>query len=70
MTGTVKNIQGKKGYGFIRCNNGEYFFHRDDFLGSWPDLEDRINMGSRVDVEFETVKSPKGLRAANVKPVG
>jgi cold shock CspA family protein len=67
MNGTVKNVNGQKGYGFIRENGGkEYFFHRSDFNGFFDDLVHDWEEKRTIHVTFEIVPSPKGLRAANV----
>lgn len=71
MTGIVKNILANKNFGFIRDSAGvEYFFHREDFLGDWDDLTNRINNGKqRIVVRFEESNTPKGARASNVTMV-
>lgn len=62
--GKVKSIQKDKGFGFIRDDNGgEYFFHRSGCL----DAFDKLTPGKKV--EFESVASPKGLRAEGVRLV-
>jgi CspA family cold shock protein len=62
-TGTIKRIARDKGFGFIRDASGqEYFFHRSAVQGSF----DALTEGQRV--SFEEEESPKGPRAANVRP--
>ena len=65
--GFVKSIS-PKSFGFIRSDNKEYFFHRQDFNGDWNELTELFaNSKQRVEVSFEVVaNSPKGPRAANV----
>ena len=67
MKGIVKNVVANRNFGFIRCSGVEYFFHRDDFTGFWPDLVEDINAKAKVEVEFESQDSPKGPRAINVR---
>ena len=61
-TGTVKWFNGSKGYGFIqRKNREDVFVHYSAIEGDgYRSLEDGVA------VEFEVVKGPKGLQAANV----
>ena len=69
MKGTIKTIRDKT-FGFIRAtNNGEYFFHREDFIGHWQDLILDFNEGIQIEVEFSVETMPKGPRARNVKRV-
>jgi CspA family cold shock protein len=60
MSGTIKKLVTKRGFGFITAKDGEkYFFHRsttDDF--------DRLATGELV--TFVTEASVKGPRATNV----
>ena len=67
MTGNVKNLVEKKGFGFIRAEGKEYFFHKDDFKGHWDDLVDDHKDGQTITMEFEVVQSAKGPRASNVR---
>jgi cold shock CspA family protein len=71
VTGNIKNIVATRNYGFIRADISklEYFFHKDDFVGHWNDLEIDANANGDVSipVEFSVVESPKGPRAANVR---
>jgi CspA family cold shock protein len=63
--GTIAKVVQDRGFGFIRGNDGkDVFFHRSGLVGmTFEDLE----QGTVVD--FEVEKSPKGLRAANVRVV-
>lgn len=63
MKGMIKRIVRDRGFGFIRADEGEkeYFFHRESCAND--DFE-MLNEGDRVD--FAEMKSPKGLRAAEV----
>ena len=60
--GTVKWFNGSKGFGFIQRMTGEdVFVHFSAIEGEgYRSLEDGVA------VEFEVVKGPKGLQAANV----
>ena len=68
MIGTIIKVM-DKGYGFIRSNSTEYFFHRDDLSSdiNWIDLCMEVQNGAKVDVEFDEVASAKGPRAATVR---
>ena len=68
MKGIVKTLVNARNFGFIRGNNGgEYFFHRQDFNGHWEDLESDFKGKQTIEVTFDVVESPKGLRAGNVR---
>jgi cold shock protein len=60
--GTVKWFNASKGYGFISRQNGEDVFVH--FSAIQADGYKSLNEGQAV--EFEVVKGPKGLQAANV----
>jgi cold shock protein len=65
-TGTVKWFSNDKGYGFISRDEGEDVFVHYSAIegGGFRTLRE----GQRV--EFEVEEGPKGLRAANVIPLG
>ena len=66
VTGTVKWFNAEKGFGFIAQPDGgsDVFVHHSAIdMGGYRTLEE----GQRV--EFEVQNGPKGLMAANVKPV-
>lgn len=60
--GTVKWFNAAKGYGFISRQSGEDVFVH--FSAIQSDGYKSLNEGQAV--EFEVVKGPKGLQAANV----
>ncbi len=63
--GTVKWFNAAKGFGFIARTNGEdVFVHFNAITSSGYKS---LNEGDNV--EFEVVKGPKGLNAANVTVV-
>lgn len=70
MKGHVVRLNESKYYGFIRGDkNGDFFFHRDDFVGHWNDLvQDFHSSGKneKIKVDFTERKTDKGWRALNV----
>ncbi len=65
-TGTVKWFNDAKGFGFITQDGGgpDVFVHYSAISGSgYRNLEE----GQKV--EFDVTKGPKGLQAANVRPL-
>ena len=62
--GTIKKVITEKGYGFIRGEEGDVFFHMSSVEGS--------NFESLVEgqtVEYESEHGDKGPKATVVKPV-
>ncbi len=60
--GTVKWFNASKGFGFIQRKSGEdVFVHSSAIEG-----EGNQSLEEGAAVEFEVVKGPKGLQAANV----
>lgn len=68
MRGVVKRVVQDKGYGFIRSDVSgvEYFFHNSGFVGDWARLEEDVNIGEKVIVDFNDIANNKGPRAENV----
>ena len=62
--GTVKKLVSEKGFGFIKGEEGELFFHRSSVDG---DGFNQLHEGQAV--EYTEGQGPKGPRAENVKPV-
>lgn len=67
MTGTVKWFDGKKGFGFIVCDDKspDVFAHYSAIAGKGFKL---LNEGDRV--EFNVIAGDKGPKAANVVVIG
>lgn len=61
--GTVKWFNASKGFGFIQRQTGEDVFVH--FSAIMSDGYRSLNEGQAV--EFEVVRGPKGLQAANVQ---
>jgi cold shock protein len=65
VRGKVKWFNDAKGFGFLEQENGEdVFCHFSAITG-----EGFKSLQEGDDVEFEVVKGPKGLQAANVRKV-
>ena len=66
QTGTVKWFNESKGYGFIAQDAGgdDLFAHFRDIQGTgFKTLQENQR------VEFEVKQGPKGLQAANIRPL-
>jgi CspA family cold shock protein len=65
-SGTVKWFNGEKGFGFITQDGGgpDVFVHFSAIAG-----EGFRNLEEGQKVEFDVTQGPKGLQAANVRPV-
>jgi CspA family cold shock protein len=62
--GTIKKLMTEKGFGFIKGENGELFFHSSAVEGtSFQQLREGQS------VEYTEGRGPKGPRAENVKVV-
>lgn len=64
-TGTVKWFNNEKGFGFISQSDGaDVFVHHSSI-----DMTGYRSLAEGQAVEFEVQETPKGLQAANVRPV-
>lgn len=70
MTGKVSNVPPEKRFGFISGEDGlEYFFHETDVADhSFNVIATKFKKegGGKVGVTFDTLRTDKGPRAANV----
>jgi CspA family cold shock protein len=66
MKGKVKWFNDQKGYGFITPEDGskDLFVHHSAVL-----MDGFKTLAENQEVEFESVSSDKGPKAANVRPV-
>lgn len=62
MTGTIKKLVLEKGFGFIKGQSAEYFFHRSTVRGA---IFETLTEGQRVD--FDEEPGDRGPRATNVR---
>ena len=62
--GTIKKVVADRGFGFIKGENGELFFHHSALEGL--SIED-LRQGQAV--EYEEGRGPKGPRAERVRVV-
>lgn len=64
-SGTVKWFNNEKGFGFISQSDGaDVFVHH-----SAIDMNGYRSLAEGQSVEFEVQETPKGLQAANVRPL-
>lgn len=63
--GTVKWFDPKRGFGFIKRENGkDVFVHQSQIL-----MDGFRTLDPDQAVEFEVIEGKKGLEATNVKPI-
>ena len=62
--GTIKKLVSEKGFGFIKGDSGELFFHHSAVEGG---AFETLREGQAV--EYTEGSGPKGPRAENVRPV-
>jgi len=65
MEGTIKKVVRDRGFGFIRVEGHEVFFHRS---GVQPTEFESLKEGQNV--EFKLERGEKGLQATNVRISG
>jgi cold shock protein len=61
--GTIKKVMADKGFGFIKGEQGELFFHHSAVVDSTIEA---LSVGQAV--TYTEGRGPKGPRAENVKP--
>jgi CspA family cold shock protein len=62
--GTIKKLISEKGFGFIKGEDGEIFFHHSALVGVTIE-----SLREGQSVEYDEGHGPKGPRAENVKLV-
>mmetsp|Transcript_63959 Transcript_63959/g.150153 ORF Transcript_63959/g.150153 Transcript_63959/m.150153 type:complete len:200 (+) Transcript_63959:105-704(+) len=62
LTGTVKNFNPHKGWGFVECNGQDMFVHKKDLNGFCPSKGEQV--------QFTLGQTEKGPVAENVKVMG
>jgi len=65
MEGKVIKFLDKKGFGFIRSGQDDYFFHINSVIRG--ENEDAPGTGDKV--EFEIKENPKGREAISVRVI-
>jgi cold shock CspA family protein len=65
LKGHVVRILKDKQFGFIRYKGVDYFLHITEFKGDWNELCDLVESNPKV--TFEGMKTPKGMRAIDVR---
>ena len=63
--GTIKKLVSDKGFGFIKTDRGELFFHHSAVQGTQFE-----SLREGQEVEFSEGRGPKGPRAEAVTRVG
>ena len=65
--GKVKWFNNAKGFGFVVCDD-----HKEDLFAHFStiQMEGYKTLKAGQDVEFETVKSERGIHAVNIQVVG
>lgn len=64
--GKVKWFNNAKGFGFVVCDE-----HKEDLFAHFSaiQMEGYKTLKAGQDVEFETVKSDRGIHAVNIRPL-
>ena len=62
--GTIKKVMADKGFGFIKGEQGDLFFHHSAVVDTTIEA---LRVGQEV--TYSEGRGPKGPRAENVKPV-
>jgi len=61
--GTIKKVMAEKGFGFLKGEQGDLFFHQSAVVDTSIDA---LRVGQAV--TYTEGRGPKGPRAENVKP--
>ncbi len=60
--GTIKKVMAEKGFGFLKGEQGELFFHHSALVGTTIEA---LRVGQEV--TYTEGRGPKGPRAENIK---
>lgn len=62
--GTIKKLVTERGFGFIKGERGEIFFHHSALVGTTME-----SLREGQSVEYDEGRGPKGPRAENIRPI-
>lgn len=72
MIGQIRKIDADKNWGFIKPDSSgqeDHFFHASSCNREFDQLKLDFLQGANIRVEFESIDSPKGKRAENVRRI-
>ena len=69
VNGVVCRVVADKGFCFVKYEGKDYFLHKQEFNGFWEDLVFDFKGNRKIEIEFEEMEGPKGLRATNARRI-